>query len=404
MDFDIKNIRIQDFSYELPNEKIAFHPKTSRDQSKLLLYKNEQIQEHIFSDVTNLLPENALLVVNSTKVVHARMIFFTDTNAKIELFFLEPYKQSVELALQAKSEVQILCLVGNKRKWRQANLAKSLEIQGKSVQLSAELINNHEDAYIVKLNWDSEHAFSEILEQAGKIPLPPYIKRNVSENDENSYQTIFANSPGSVAAPTAALHFSEAILEKLKAKLDVAKLTLHVGAGTFKPVKTDTIGKHNMHFEHFRISTDLLKIIIKKKCDNLPIIATGTTSTRALESLIYLSHKLQCGYDHQTLYQWEVYDYQDFVRKDEIALLESLLFNLEKNNLNSFEAKTQLMIVPSFKFRIVDAIFTNFHQPQSTLLLLVAALVGEDWQKVYDFALQNDFRFLSYGDSSLLWR
>jgi S-adenosylmethionine:tRNA ribosyltransferase-isomerase len=401
-----KNIRIEDFDYVLPEDKIALYPLPERDASKLLVYKNGQISETIFRNIADEIPENALLVFNDTKVIHARIVTQTSTGARIEIFCLEPIDSvDVQLAFQQKNRCVWKCFVGNNRKWKNdiaLNILMATPV-GAGHVLPLQIIRGRQldDAWEIIFEWAHDLTFAEILENVGKIPLPPYIQREVEESDEDRYQTIFAKIKGSVAAPTASLHFTEDVLNSLeKRNIETATLTLHVGAGTFKPVTTPTIGDHIMHDEKVMVSQDCLQKILKAKSENRPIIPVGTTSLRSLESLF----RLKSGESH--VEQWAAYEVKGERLKVKgisnheppFYLLPLTLHPLPK----PLQFSTSLIITPGYKFQIATGIITNFHQPKSTLLLLISAMVGDDWRKIYDYALSRDFRFLSYGDSCLL--
>jgi len=407
-----KNIRIEDFDYELPDERIALYPLPERDASKLLVYKNGQISETIFKNIANEIPENALLVFNDTKVIHARIVTQTATGARVEIFCLEPIEPvDAQLMFQQKNRCVWKCFVGGNRRWKDGilniniNELSSVET-GHAPSLPQDIIIKRgkqiDDAWEITFEWTNDFTFAEILDAIGKIPLPPYIDREAEESDEDRYQTIFAKEKGSVAAPTASLHFTENVMQSFANKnIEIATLTLHVGAGTFKPVTSDVIGDHVMHDEKVIVSHECLQKILKAKAENRPIIAVGTTSLRSLESLYWLEE----GENH--VEQWAPYEMQDAslraLAKQSSASNDGLLRSFLPRNDVSLQFSTALMINPSYEFKVADGIITNFHQPKSTLLLLISAIVGDDWKKIYDYALSHDFRFLSYGDSSLLW-
>ncbi|MBL0131961.1 MAG: S-adenosylmethionine:tRNA ribosyltransferase-isomerase [Chitinophagaceae bacterium] len=419
---DPGTISIQDYFYSLPEERIAKYPLAERDASKLLIYKEGEIREDVYKNISYHIPTNSLLIFNNTKVVAARLLFQKPTGGVIEIFCLEPHEQypdittaMLQTCLPAGREEKVLwkCLVGGASKWKAGQvLEKKISRADPEIILKARTIEKRNDCFIIELSWEPEFlSFAEILQQAGAIPLPPYIKRSVEELDTERYQTVYAHIDGSVAAPTAGLHFTNDILEKLKEKkIQTDFVTLHVGAGTFKPVKSETMQDHEMHAEFIDVSATTIKNIL----DNLdnPIIAVGTTSLRTMESLYWLGRKpeLRSGIMNGTgvpfsdlrVSQWEAYA----LMKEKVTAkfaLKALLEWMDKNKLERLVTKTQILIAPGYTFKIVKGLITNFHQPQSTLLLLVAALIGSDWRNVYDYALQNDFRFLSYGDGSLLW-
>jgi S-adenosylmethionine:tRNA ribosyltransferase-isomerase len=386
-----QNIKINDYNYSLPEEKIALYPLPERDASKLLVYKNGQISETIFKTIADEIPNNALLVFNDTKVIHARIVTRTPSGARIEIFCLEPLEPvDVQLAFQQKNKCVWKCFVGGNRKW------KNEELGIRNYELGIKRGKQLDDAWEIIFEWNSDLTFAEILENVGKIPLPPYIHRETEESDEDRYQTIFAKIKGSVAAPTASLHFTENVLKSLEAKgIETATLTLHVGAGTFKPVTSETIGNHVMHDEKVIVSQDCLQKIIKAKAENRPIIPVGTTSLRSLESLYWLESGANC------VEQWAAYTCHP--ERSEGTVNQQILRCAQDDNPTSLQFSTSLMITPGYEFKIATGIITNFHQPKSTLLLLISAMVGEDWRKIYDYALSHDFRFLSYGDSCLLF-
>jgi S-adenosylmethionine:tRNA ribosyltransferase-isomerase len=399
-----KNLSIKNFYYDLPDEKIAKYPLEERDSSKLLIYKNGMINESKYKNLVAEIPEDSLLIFNNTKVLEARIVFQKESGSTIEIFCLEPDEKynDITTAMLQKGAVLWKCLVGGAKKWKEELITKTIN---ETLTLTAKKIEKRNDYFLIELNWNDDLlSFAEVLHLAGKIPLPPYLNRDVEEKDKATYQTIYAKHDGSVAAPTAGLHFTETVLNSLREKqVELDYLTLHVGAGTFKPVKADTMEEHEMHSEFIDVSIQLIEKIISKLDDT--IIAVGTTSLRTIESLYWLGVKTnsQSIVDSQqlTLEQWDCYELSQNI-ESKIAL-ESLLKWMQENNLKRLLTKTQIIIAPGYKLRIADAIITNFHQPKSTLLLLVSAVVGEDWKKVYSYALNNDFRFLSYGDGSLLW-
>jgi S-adenosylmethionine:tRNA ribosyltransferase-isomerase len=397
-----KRLSIKDFVYELPDERIAKFPLPERDQSKLLQYRHGQISDHIFTELPQLLPANSLLVFNDTKVVQARLLFQKETGGTIEIFCLEPVapQREVQLAMQQTGSSTWKCLVGNNKRWKSGPV--KLEFQGGTVQ--AERVAQQEGHFLIRFTWEpADITFAEVLEQCGKLPLPPYLNREITPDDSTRYQTIYANQQGAVAAPTAGLHFTDRVMEKLQEKsINKAYLTLHVGAGTFKPVKAETMETHEMHAEQLFISRQFLQRLLKHL--GKPVIPVGTTSMRSLESLYWLGAKVlqQPDLPTQELHvsQWQAYE--TTVIPTAIAAIKALLKYMEQQNTEFLHASTQIIIAPGYTFRVCNGLVTNFHQPESTLLLLVAALIGEDWRKVYAHALNNDYRFLSYGDSSLL--
>ena len=404
---DPKNISVNDYDYHLPIERIALHPLTERDASKLLVYKNGIIEETVFSSIDKYVPANSLLVFNNSKVINARIKFTKPTGAVIEIFCLEPYGviNNYSSIMSATNTVQWKCLVGGAAKWKDEILQKEIDVAGEKVILHAKKIDKITEAFIVELFWEPAiFCFAEIIEAAGKVPLPPYIKRNTDADDSSRYQTIFAAHDGSVAAPTAGLHFSPTIFEKLTAKnIEKAFVTLHVGAGTFKPVKAKTMQEHEMHAEYIDVD---IATIEKLKSNIGKITAVGTTSMRTLESLYWMGIKVHINPTiiNPEILQWDVYESD--MTAAYCSTLETLNFLtdwMNSNNKKSLFTRTQILIVPGYKFRVVNMLVTNFHQPRSTLLLLVAAAIGNDWEKMYDYAMKNDFRFLSYGDGNLLF-
>jgi S-adenosylmethionine:tRNA ribosyltransferase-isomerase len=410
-----RNISITGFTFNLPEDRIAKYPLTERDASKLLIYKEGEISEDTCKNIAQHIPDNSLLIFNNTKVVQARLLFQKSTGGVIEIFCLEPHEQYADIttAMSQKSKVLWQCLVGGFSKWKAGQiLEKRIKHRDKEIILHANYIEKRNDSFIIELSWSpTELSFAEVLQYTGAIPLPPYIKRAVEEADSERYQTLYAHFDGSVAAPTAGLHFTNDIFKSLKEKnIQTDFVTLHVGAGTFKPVKSATMQEHEMHAEYIVVSRESLELIINNLENN--IIAVGTTSLRTIESLYWLGVK-QSGvgsreweaepYRLLSLLQWEAYELNEKNITAKEALV-SLLNWMKDNKLERLVAKTQILITPGYEFKIVKGLVTNFHQPQSTLLLLVAALIGDDWRKVYSYALQNNFRFLSYGDGSLLWR
>ena len=407
---DPRNLSINDFTYTLPEDRIAKYPLAERDASKLLIYKGGKISEDIYRNISNHIPANSLLVFNNTKVVEARLLFQKPTGGVIEIFCLEPGEQynDITSAMLETGKVYWQCLVGGASKWKHGQIQeKKIKHDEAEIILQGRYIEKRADHFIIELSWTPLHlSFAEVLHAAGAIPLPPYIKRAPEDADAERYQTVYAKFDGSVAAPTAGLHFTDAILKQLKGKnIREEFVTLHVGAGTFKPVKSETMAQHEMHAEFIEVSKESIEAIR----DNLdkPIIAVGTTSLRTIESLYWMGVKLsmdngQFAIDEIPIVtQWEPYEL-----KVEISTRESLKILMEwmeENHKEKLIAKTQIIIAPGYKPKIANALITNFHQPQSTLLLLVAALVGKNWRSLYDYALQNDFRFLSYGDGNLLW-
>lgn len=405
---DPRTLSIKDFTYLLPDERIAKYPLAERDASKLLIYKDSHVSEDSYRNIADHIPNDSLLVFNDTKVVEARLLFQKKTGGVIEIFCLEPHQQypDITTAMQQHEKVLWHCLIGGASKWKRGQLLeKKINCDSNDLILNARYIEKAGDSFLIELSWNNlALSFAEVLHLFGAIPLPPYIKREAEASDADRYQTVYAHYEGSVAAPTAGLHFTNAVFKNLKQRnIDTDFLTLHVGAGTFKPVKSEIMQDHEMHAEYFTVS----KSFIQNLLDHLgkDIIAVGTTSLRTLESLYWLGVKQSTVQNQQPreITQWEVYNYN----KETISTREALqnLFNwMNERGLDQVSAKTQIIIAPGYQFKIVSGLITNFHQPQSTLLLLVAAFIGDNWRKVYDHALENNFRFLSYGDGSLLWR
>lgn len=400
----IPELRIEDYNYPLPDERIAKYPLSERDSSKLLRYENGKVSEYVFRDIPGLLPDNAIMVFNDTKVVPARLHFVRPTGARIEIFCLQPVKpEEYNLSFAATESCTWKCVIGNAKKWKGDILSLYNPQEDEAVtalNMRAELVSREGGTGIVRFSWDGGHPFSRVLEICGTIPIPPYLNRESEALDVERYQTLYAKIRGSVAAPTAGLHFTEKVLEEIKARgIDMETVCLHVGAGTFLPVKDSEVSKHSMHREPFVVSLDFLKDILES---GKKIIAVGTTSVRTLESLYYAGVScIEKGHP-EDVEQWAPYtrEYEPTTREAIAALVKYL----EDNSLTELKVGTRIIIVPGFKFRLVDVLVTNFHQPESTLILLVSAFVGGDWRTIYDYALSHDFRFLSYGDSSLLFR
>lgn len=405
---DIAAISVDDFNYLLPPERIATAPLKQRDESKLLVYNKGEITDSVYLNIDQFLPAGSLLVFNNSKVVQARLNFRTVADANVEIFCLEPASRQMEInaAMQSRDKVLWRCLVGELRKWKEEKLYKSIQAENKTIVLSAKLVEKEKDTFIIEFEWeDNEITFAELLEKAGNLPLPPYIKRSVQDEDKIRYQTIYAHHEGSVAAPTAGLHFTENIFNNLKAKnIRYDYVTLHIGAGTFKPVKTPSVAQHEMHSEQIVLDIDFIKRLISQL--NKEIIAVGTTSLRTLESLYWLGVKidrLKFNLDTDiTLDQWDAYSLKPGLKVEEA--LKAILLYLEMRGERVLLTRTQLLIVPGYEWKIVKGLVTNFHQPKSTLIMLVAAFIGEEWRNIYKHALKNDYRFLSYGDGSLLLR
>jgi S-adenosylmethionine:tRNA ribosyltransferase-isomerase len=406
----MKNLSISEFTYHLPEDKIANYPLPQRDLSKLLIYKDHRISASIFSDLPTHLPSGSLIIFNNSKVVEARLNFYKASGSLIEIFCLEPppeYKD-ITTAFSSRGSVKWVCLIGGASKWKPGQvLSKKLAYQGNTIELTATFIEKTGGAFVVSLAWsESSLSFAEILHLAGTMPLPPYIKRAAEAEDADRYQTVYARYEGSVAAPTAGLHFTPRVLESLKEKnIQDCYITLHVGAGTFKPVKTETMETHEMHSEFIDVSRETVETILA--FSGKQITAVGTTSMRTIESLYWLGVKTllepSITIDALTIGQWDPYEISA-LNISSVVALESLLKWMNKNQYDRIVSKTQLLIGPGYSVRIVDALVTNFHQPASTLLLLVAAMTGERWKDIYEYALQHQFRFLSYGDSCLLFR
>lgn len=401
---DPQLISIEEYAYNLDNERIAKYPLTKRDESKLLLFENTTIGDDVFKNISNHLPENSLLVANNTKVIRARLEFFKTTGARIEIFCLEPYNPTdYSQSFASTKSCEWHCIVGNLRKWKTGILEKQITINKNTTILKIELLKTLSDSHIIKFYWDNQLlTFSEILEHSGDIPIPPYLNRKAEKTDLSTYQTVYSKHKGSVAAPTAGLHFTDTVFASLKSNnIQLHEITLHVGAGTFKPVKSDSIGEHEMHTEHFIITKNTIPPLLKY-INN--ITAVGTTSVRTLESLYWLGVKIINddinNENHLHIEQWEVYNIINNISvKDALTQVHKFVISSKKNQIN---ASTAIMIAPGYNFKVVNRIITNFHQPKSTLLLLISAFVGNNWKNIYNYALNNNFRFLSYGDSCLL--
>lgn len=398
---ELKEIRIDDYNYPLPEERIAKFPMDQRDHSKLLCLKGDQISEHHFYDLPDLLPDNSLLVFNNTKVIHARLFFRKATGSTIEVFCLEPWRMAVSEAFEQRERCTWTCFIGNNKKWKSGPLTLEFEIQNSKFEIQTSRREAVGNAWIVDFEWTGGISFAEVIEHAGVIPLPPYLNRDAEESDATRYQTVYARYDGSVAAPTAGLHFTPEVLDRL-AQRDIATeyLTLHVGAGTFKPVSTDTIGEHEMHVEKVQITADQLSNLIKLRDRRL--IAVGTTSVRTLESLYWFGVKLKRDPDLAMMHidQWDPYLLEPATPSADEAFDEVLRW-MQRHDTDHLDGETQLMIAPGYRYHVVDCLITNFHQPKSTLLLLVSALIGDRWHECYRYALDHGFRFLSYGDSCL---
>jgi len=408
-DQEIQNIRIKDYAYDLQEDRIAKYPLEERDSSKLLIYREGIIDEDIYSNIEKYIPENSLLIFNDTKVIHARIYFQDPVGGKIEIFCLEPAEENTDpiLLMTQTSSVVWKCLVGRAKKWKE----KILKLHLDQFTINAEIIERSGDTFIIKFSWEPEDlSFAEILEQIGEMPIPPYLKRESEEIDTDRYQTVYAKQNGSVAAPTAGLHFTPHIFDALSLKgIKNDYVTLHVGAGTFKPVKSETMQGHEMHSEWIDVSILTIENIIyvlNKIEPKGKIIAVGTTSLRTLESLYWMGVKANDSLDVR-IQDLEVKQWDPYQLKNELSSVEalnSLMAWMKQNNKKRLVCKTQVIIVPSYHLKIADALITNFHQPNSTLLLLVAAVTGFNWKQIYNYALENNFRFLSYGDGSLLFK
>ncbi|MBR5911633.1 MAG: S-adenosylmethionine:tRNA ribosyltransferase-isomerase [Bacteroidales bacterium] len=397
----VKDISIEAYDYPLPDERIAKYPLPERDASKLLVLKNGEIQASQFRHIGDFLPDDTLLVFNETKVIRARLQFHKSTGSRIEIFCLEPEKD-YQQAFSAPSPVQWKCLIGNAKRWKEGKLSMPLTVNGEAATLYAECLSRNDQGAEIKFSWSPENLpFASVLEAAGEIPLPPYLHRDAEPDDRDRYQTVFARYDGSVAAPTAGLHFTQPLIAALREKgMTFDEVTLHVGAGTFKPVSTDTIGEHAMHSETVIVRKSLIENLIKHF--GKPIVPVGTTSTRTLESLYWLGVMLaEQGLELRPLHVEQWFPYESHTPLTASDALQNVVDYLEKHDLTRLEASTALMIAPSYKMRVITGLITNFHQPKSTLLLLVSALIGEKWKESYQFALDHGFRFLSYGDSCL---
>lgn len=417
---ETKHIHISDYNYDLPDSRIAKFPVSPRDTSKLLVYRHGEISDDIFYNLPKYLPEKSLMVFNNTKVIQARMHFRKETGALIEVFLMEPAAPTdYELMFQTRGECSWLCMVGNLKKWKEGSLVRTFDVAGTTINFKATMRRDIIDAksggtnYWVDFAWDNPQvSFAEILDAVGELPIPPYLNRETQDSDKTTYQTVYSKIKGSVAAPTAGLHFTDKVLAAIDAAgVRREELTLHVGAGTFKPVKSEEIDGHTMHTEYVCVRRDTLQTLLDYDCC---AIAVGTTSVRTLESLYYMGVKLEANPDaaEEDLHvcQWEPYEKADGTPVggnlvDGVTpqkAISNIIAWLDKNNLKTLHSSTQIIIAPGYEYKIVKVLVTNFHQPQSTLLLLVSAFLKGDWHNVYDYALSHDFRFLSYGDSSIL--
>lgn len=405
MDIKVKEINIDEYDYELPDNRIAKHPLAQRDACRLLVrHADGTISDHIFAELDSLLPADSMLVYNNTRVINARLRFHKgadNSGALIEIFCLEPetpadYAQN----FASVAECSWICFVGNSKRWKAGELATTISLDGKEVTLRAERIARHDNASVVKFSWDdTDITFSQIISAAGEIPIPPYLNRSTEDADNTDYQTVYSHIEGSVAAPTAGLHFTDELLHRISQRgIPRRELTLHVGAGTFQPVKSDTIGEHTMHSEWIAVDRSL---IAELAATDRKIIAVGTTSVRTLESLYHIGCLISEWKSPCEVPQWYPYtdSHPSLSRKEAFC---RILRWLDDNHLNVLIAATRIIIAPGYSYRVVDGMVTNFHQPRSTLLLLVSAFTDGDWRPMYDFALSHDYRFLSYGDGSLL--
>ena len=417
---ETKHIHISDYNYDLPDSRIAKFPVSPRDTSKLLVYRHGEISDDIFYNLPKYLPQKSLMVFNNTKVIQARMHFRKETGALIEVLLMEPAAPTdYELMFQTRGECSWLCMVGNLKKWKEGSLVRNFDVAGSTINFKATMRRDIIDAksggtnYWVDFAWDNPLvSFAEILDAVGELPIPPYLNRETQDSDKTTYQTVYSKIKGSVAAPTAGLHFTDKVLAAIDAAgVRREELTLHVGAGTFKPVKSEEIDGHTMHTEYVCVRRDTLQTLLDYDCC---AIAVGTTSVRTLESLYYMGVKLEANPDaaEEDLHvcQWEPYEKADGTPVDGNLIdgitpqkaISNIIAWLDKNNLKTLHSSTQIIIAPGYEYKIVKVLVTNFHQPQSTLLLLVSAFLKGDWRNVYDYALSHDFRFLSYGDSSIL--
>lgn len=404
---DPKHIRICEFNYPLPDERIAKFPLPVRDQSKLLLYRHGEVTEDIFTSLPDYLPANSLMIFNNTKVIQARLHFHKETGALIEVFCLEPVQPNdYARNFQQTEHAAWLCMIGNLKKWKEGALKREITVKGKPLTLTAERGACHGTSHWVDFRWNNpEITFADILEVFGELPIPPYLNRETQESDKETYQTVYSKIKGSVAAPTAGLHFTPRVLDALREKgVALEELTLHVGAGTFKPVKSEEIEGHEMHTEYISVNRSTLEKLVAHEGK---AIAVGTTSVRTLESLYHIGvtllHNPNATEEDLHVKQWQPYETAlETAATPAVDALQAIIAYLDRHHMETLHSSTQIIIAPGYEYRIVKAMVTNFHQPQSTLLLLVSAFLHGDWRKIYDYALAHDFRFLSYGDSSLL--
>ena len=401
---DTKHIKISEFNYPLPDERIAKFPLSNRDESKLLVYRQGEVSEDRFTSLPDYLEPGEMMVFNNTKVIQARLHFRKETGALIEVFCLEPIAPNdYALSFQQTKKCSWLCMVGNLKKWKEGTLKREVEVKGKTITLSATRGECRGTSHWIDFEWDDDSlTFADVLEAVGELPIPPYLNRETQESDKQTYQTVYSKIKGSVAAPTAGLHFTERVLKALDEKgIDREELTLHVGAGTFKPVKSEEIEGHEMHTEYISVNKGTIEKLI---AHGGKTIAVGTTSVRTLESLYYIGILIhlnpEANQEELHVKQWMPYEPHPALTP--VESLQNIFDYLTRNNMEALHTSTQIIIAPGYEYKIVKKIVTNFHQPQSTLLLLVSAFVKGDWKKIYDYALSHDFRFLSYGDSSLL--
>ncbi len=400
---EIKDIRIEEFNYPLPDDKIAKYPLVERDKCKLLVrQRNGVTSEHIFNELPNLLPQDSMLIYNNTRVINARLRFHKgDGGALIEIFCLEPMTpRDYAVNFAQQNQCSWLCFVGNSKKWKQGALSMTLNIENKNVTLSATRINKEGNASVIQFDWDNNNfTFAQIIGAAGEIPIPPYLNRKTENNDKTDYQTVYSHIDGSVAAPTAGLHFTPKVLDEISQRnIPRRELTLHVGAGTFQPVKAKNIGEHEMHSEFIAVSRSLI-VELAQSAQN--VTAVGTTSVRTLESLYHIGCLISQNKWDGEVPQWYPYS-ETHPNLSVTEALNHIVDYLDNLNQDTLIASTRIIIAPGYNYKIVKSIITNFHQPQSTLLLLVSAFIGDDWKSMYDYALEHDFRFLSYGDAMLL--
>lgn len=403
---DPKHIQIADYTYDLPQERIAKYPLSNRDESKLLVYRDGVIQESNFKNIQSFIPTQSIIVSNNSRVIPARIFFKKETGAIIEIFCLEPISPSDYQQNFAQTQSCVWkCIVGNLKKWKDGCLSRTLEYENQSIILQAEITKNTREEIWISFSWNlNDISFSQVIESVGALPIPPYLERDTEISDYTQYQTIYSKIKGSVAAPTAGLHFTDNVISQLKNDgSQFLELTLHVGAGTFKPVKAENIGNHEMHGEHFSVKKESLELL----CNDNNIVAVGTTSARTLESLYWIGVSLirntqKCVDGIFYIDQWLPYEQETTISKNESY--KTVLQYLENNKQDVVHCKTSIIIAPGYQFNVINQLITNFHQPHSTLILLVAAFVGEKWKTIYNHALDNNYRFLSYGDSSLLFR